>query len=128
MPGHDATVSRRADASRDKLAALVEQGRANPAALAKLRATGDALAIEVEGDVAFDWRLMVLRAVMASPPDGDAVRELYGEIVDRYRKEPKRLEALKPIGEEIRRLEAAGTLPSAMVARSERRRRGTSRH
>ena len=128
MPGN-ATTSRKMDASRDKLAALVAQGRANPAALGKLRATGDALAIEVEGDVAFEWRSLVLRAVMASPPDGDAVRELYGEIVDRYRKEPKRLEALKPIGEEIRKLEADGTLPSAMVARSDRpRRRSTSRH
>src|SRR4051812_49737363 len=26
-----------------------------------------------------------------SPPDGDAVRELYGELVDRYRDHPDRL-------------------------------------
>ena len=60
---------------------------------------------------------------MAAPPDGDAVREIYGEIIDRYRDDPKRLAALRPIGEEIRRLEAEGTLPSAMVARSDRRSR-----
>jgi hypothetical protein len=128
VPAQDATATRRETASRDKLSRLVEQGRANPAELGKLRAKGDALAIEVEGDVAFEWRLMVLRTVMASPPDGDAVRELYGEMVDRYRNDAKRLAALKPIGVEIRKLETDGTLPSAMVVRSERRRRGTSRH
>lgn len=106
-----------------KLAALVERGRADPSSIAAARAAGDALAIEVEGDTAFEWRLIVLRAVIASPPDGDAVRELYGEIVDRYRDDPKRLALLKPLGDEIRRLEADGTLPSAMVARSDRRSR-----
>ncbi len=110
------------DAS-SKLAALVERCRTDPAAIAGARTRGDALALEVEGDVAFDWRLLVMRAVIASPPDGDAVRELYGEIVDRYRGDPKRLAALRPLGDEIRRLEAEGTLPSAMVARSDRRSR-----
>ena len=106
-----------------KLAALVEQCRADAAAIAAVRAKGDALAIEVEGDVAFDWRVMVMRAVIAAPPDGDAVRELYGEIVDRYRGDSKRMALLKPLGEEIRKLEADGTLPSALVARSDRRSR-----
>lgn len=106
-----------------KLASLVERCRADPSAIASVRTRGDALAIEVEGDVAFEWRVLVLRAVIAAPPDGDAVRELYGEIVDRYRDDQKRLTALRPLGEEIRRLEAEGTLPSAMVARSDRRSR-----
>lgn len=61
--------------------------------------------------------------MIANPPDGDAVRELYGELVDRYRDDPTRLAQLRPIGDEIRKLEAEGTLPSAMVARSDRRKR-----
>lgn len=106
-----------------RLAALVEQGRKDPASLAASRARGDALAIEVEGDVAFEWRMLVMRTVISAPPDGDAVRELYGEIVDRYRDDPKRMAALKPLGDEIRKLEADGTLPSVLVARSDRRSR-----
>jgi hypothetical protein len=88
-----------------------------------VRAKGDALAIEIEGDLAFDWRVLVVRSVMASPPDGDAVRELYGEIVDRYRDDPKKLASLRPLGDEIRKLESEGTLPSVLVARSDRRSR-----
>ncbi len=113
-------------ASRDitsKLAALVERCRADPSAVPAARAQGDALAIEIGDDLGFEWRVIVIRSVMAAPPDGDAVREIYGEIIDRYRDDPKRLAALRPIGDEIRRLEAEGTLPSAMVARSDRRSR-----
>ena len=113
-------------ASRDltsKLAALVERCRADPSAVHAARAQGDALAIEIGDDLGFEWRVIVIRSVMAAPPDGDAVREIYGEIIDRYRDDPKRLAALRPIGDEIRRLEAEGTLPSAMVARSDRRSR-----
>jgi hypothetical protein len=51
------------------------------------------------------------------------VREAYGEIVDRYRDEAAALAIVKPLGDEIRKLEAAGALPSTLVARSERRRR-----
>lgn len=106
-----------------RLAALVERGRKDPASLASNRAQGDALALELEGDVAFEWRLLVIRSVIAAPPDGDAVRELYGEIVDRYRDDPKRMAELKPLGDEIRKLEADGVLPSVLVARSDRRSR-----
>ena len=60
-------------------------------------------------------------AVIAAPPDGDAVRELYGELVDRYRDQPARLARIRAIGDEIRRLEAEGTLASSLVARSDRR-------
>jgi len=113
-------VSRDAGA---KLSALIEQGALDPTTIAELRAQGDALAIEVGGDLALRWRVAVVRSVMLDPPDGDAVRELYGELVDRYRDDPAGLALLKPIGDEIRRLEAAGALPSAMVARSDRRKK-----
>jgi hypothetical protein len=94
-----------------------------PATLADVRADGDALADEVGGDLALRWRIAVVRAVMAAPPDGDAVRELYGELIDRYRDDPARLAVCKPLGDEIRRRESDGSLPSAMVARSDRRKR-----
>ena len=67
--------------------------------------------------------IAALRALIANPTDDDSVRELYGELCDRYRDEPEALQTLRPIGEEIRRLEAEGKLPSTLVARSDRRRR-----
>lgn len=106
-----------------KLTALVERGEADLACVVDLRTEGDALAIDVGGDLALRWRICVVKSVIANPPDGDAVRELYGELVDRYRDDPTRLAQLRPIGDEIRKLEAEGTLPSAMVARSDRRKR-----
>jgi hypothetical protein len=106
-----------------KLATLVERGTADPSIAIAERATGDALALDVGGDLAFRWRIAVVRAVIAAPPDDDAVRELYGELVDRYRDDAPRLAALRPLGEEIRRLEAEGTLPSTLVVRSDRRKR-----
>ena len=112
--------------SRDaaaKLSAFIEQGALDPKTIAEMRAQGDALAIDVGGDLALRWRVAVVRSVMLDPPDGDAVRELYGELVDRYRDDPGGLALLKPIGDEIRKLEAAGALPSAMVARSDRRKK-----
>lgn len=114
--------------SRDvasKLAALVERCAVDPATIAASRAEGDALAIEAGGAVALAWRVAVLRHVMAHPDDDDAVRELYGELCDRYRDDPEGLKTLKPLGEEIRQLEAEGKLPSTLVARSDRRSRRT---
>jgi hypothetical protein len=114
--------------SRDataRLTAIVERCEADPSKIVAARAEGDALAIDLGGDLALRWRIAVVRSVMANPPDGDAVRELYGELVDRYRDDPARMAALRPLGDEIRRLEAAGALPSALVARSERRPRRT---
>ena len=105
------------------LAALAARIEADPAALAALRDDGDALAEQPAldaGDEALRWRIAVVRAVIAAPPDGDAVRELYGELVDRYRDEPARLAELRPLGDEIRRREADGTLARSMVARSKR--------
>ena len=112
-----------------RLEALAARIEADPAALAELRADGDGLADGAEGaasgdgdrDAALRWRIAVVRAVIADPPDGDAVRELYGELVDRYRDQPARLAALRPLGDDIRRLEADGTLASSLIARSDRR-------
>jgi hypothetical protein len=75
------------------------------------------LRVDLEQDLA------ALRALLASPPDDDSIRELYGELVDRYREDPSSLEKLRPLGDEIRRLEAEGQLPSTLVVRSDRRRR-----
>lgn len=104
-----------------RLTALTARIAADPGALAEARDQGDALAEQLEDDAALHWRIAVLRAVVAAPPDGDAVRELYGELVDRYREQPSRLAALRPLGDEIRRREADGSLPRSLVARSDRR-------
>ncbi len=105
------------------LAALAARLEADPTAMAELRDEGDALAVDAGGDddTALRWRIAVMRAVIAAPSDGDAVRELYGELVDRYRDQPARLAQLRSLGDEIRRLEADGTLARSMVARSNRR-------
>ena len=110
-----------------RLAALAATIEADPAALEDVRDEGDALADRPElsdDDDALRWRIAVVHAVMAAPPDGDAVRELYGELVDRYRDQPARLAQLRPLGDEIRRREADGTLARSLVARSERPKRG----
>jgi hypothetical protein len=112
-----------------RLAALAARVEADPAALAAARTDGDALAEALDGDggdgaardAAMRWRIAVLRAVIAVPPDDDAVRELYGELVDRYRDQPDRFAALRALGDEIRRLEAQGTLARSLVIRSDRR-------
>ncbi len=106
-----------------RLAALVATCEADPGQVGASREAGDKLAAEAGGEVALRWRLAVLRATMASPPDDDAVRELYGELCDRYRDDPKSLAIIKPLGDEIRRLEQSGALPSTLVARSDRRKK-----
>lgn len=114
--------------AQGRLAALAARIEGDPAALPEVRDEGDALADEIDAggapadaDVALRWRVAVVRAVIAAPPDGDAVRELYGELVDRYREQPERMAQLRALGDEIRRLEADGTLASSLVARSDRR-------
>lgn len=104
-----------------RLAALVEHCESDLRAVDAARAEGDALALELEDALALRWRIAVVRAAIADPPDGDAVRELYGELVDRYRSDHSRLAILRPLGDEIRRRESNGELPSALVARSDRR-------
>jgi hypothetical protein len=106
-----------------RLQALVSRCEADLDETVECRAAGDVLATTVGGELALRWRIAVLRGLMADPPDGDAVRELYGELVDRYRDDPQSLAIVKPLGDEIRKLEAAGALPSTMVARSDRRKR-----
>jgi len=106
-----------------RFAALVARAEADLGSVAAERDDGDALAAELGGELALRWRLAVLRAAIEDPPDGDAVRELYGELVDRYRDDAVGLAKIKPLGDEIRKLEAAGELPSTMVARSDRRKR-----
>ena len=102
-----------------RLATLVARCEADPAALARDRDAGDQLALEVGGELALRWRTAVVRALIASDPD--AVREAYGELVDRYRDDPGSLTHIKPLGDEIRRRESEGSLPSTLVARSDRR-------
>ena len=104
-----------------QLRALVERCEADLEEVAAARTEGDALAAELGGELALRWRIAVVRAAIAAPPDGDAVRELYGELVDRYRDDAASLGRIKPLGDEIRKREAAGELASTMVARSDRR-------
>ncbi len=106
---------------RARLVALVERCEADLASVVAERDAGDALAVELGGELALRWRVTVLRVAIVNPPDGDAVRELYGELVDRYRDDAVSLAQIKPLGDQIRKLEAAGELPSTMVARSDRR-------
>lgn len=107
----------------ERLTALAERCEADPHALAAEREAGDALAAEVGGEAALRWRIAVVRALIVDPPDPDAVREAYGELVDRYRSDPRSLARIKPIGDEIRRRESDGSLPSTLVVRSDRRSR-----
>jgi hypothetical protein len=117
-------VTVRADTDkRVRLTTLVERCELDLDAIVAARDAGDALAAEVGGELALRWRIAVVRAAIAEPPDGDAVRELYGELVDRYRDDPASLARVKPLGDEIRKLEADGRLASTLVARSDRRKR-----
>ena len=74
-------------------------------------------------DARLEQDLAALRALLGSPPEDDSVRELYGELVDRYRDDAESLARLKPFGDEIRKLETEGRLPSTLVVRSDRRKR-----
>jgi hypothetical protein len=104
-----------------RLTALVQRADDDPSAID--RAAGDMLADEVGGELALRWRMSVVKALMLAPsePDPDAVREAYGELVDRYRDDAAALATIKPLGDEIKRRESDGSLPSTMVVRSNRR-------
>ena len=106
--------------AESRLTALIQRIEGDPGAVEQ-RDAGDQLADEVEGALALRWRMGVVRALIAAPPDPDAVREAYGELVDRYRDDPKSLAVIKPLGDEIRRRESDGSLPSTLVVRSDRR-------
>ena len=105
----------------DPTTRLTELCDADPATLVAKREQGDALAEQVGGDLALRWHIALVRALIANPPDSDAVREAYGELVDRYRDDKAALAAIKPLGDDIRRRESDGSLPSVLVARSNRR-------
>lgn len=102
-----------------RLTALVQRVDGDPRALD--REVGDRLAEDVGGELALRWRIAVVKALMAEPPDPDAVREAYGELVDRYRDHAAALAVIRPLGDEIRRRESDGSLPSTLVVRSNRR-------
>lgn len=108
-------------AKRARLTALVESCEADLRAVAAVRQTGDLLAAELNGELALRWRLIVVRAAIADPADGDIVRELYGELVDRYRSDAASLAQIRPLGDQIHKLEVEGKLASTLVARSDRR-------
>jgi len=106
-----------------RLTQLIARCEQDPARALAERTAGDELARQLGGELGLRWHLIVLGALVADPPDGDAVRELYGELVDRFRGDAACMAKLKPVGEDIRRREREGTLPSAMVARSERKKK-----
>src|SRR5207302_189205 len=77
-----------------RLEKLVTRCEADLTQVSAARAEGDKLAAEAGGDLELRWRIAVVRAAIAHDPD--SVRELYGELVDRYRAE---LDVIKPLGE-----------------------------
>jgi hypothetical protein len=104
----------------DRLSALCD---ADAATIAANRDDGDALAGTIGGELELRWRIAVVRATIDAPPDGDAVREAYGELVDRYRDDAAAMVRVRLLGDDIRRLEAEGKLAKTLVARSERRKK-----
>jgi len=100
-----------------RLSSMIARCASDPARVAVDE--GDALAAEVGGELERHWRIAVVRRAIAVAPDD--VRELYGALVDRYR-EGRELGEVRALGDEIRAREAAGELPSTLVARSERKR------
>jgi len=93
---------------------------ADPGLVEAARARAAALAGEVGDDLALRWAIVDLRAALVRPPEDDSIRERYGELIDRHRDHPARMERLRALGDEIRRLEEAGVLPSALVVRTPR--------
>jgi hypothetical protein len=90
--------------------------------VAGLQAQANELADTVGGELALRWQIVELRAALTAPPDDDSIRERYGALVDRHRDDAGHMALLRPLGDEIRRLEADGVLPSALVIRSPRKR------
>jgi len=110
-------------ASRDheELENLIREGESDLARVAARRARAHVLAKKLGGELELRWEVVELRAALVTPPDDDSIRERYGALLDRHREHPERLERLRALGEEIRKLEDAGVLPSALVARAPRR-------
>lgn len=66
-------------------------------------------------------QIAAVRELITTHPEDDSVREAYGELCDLHRGDTEALALLRPLGDDIRRLESEGVLPSALVARSPRR-------
>ena len=103
-----------------QLEMLVAQFEHNLAGIEASQDRGNLLATQVGGDLGFRWHVVYLRWLTAHPPNGDSVRETYGELLDLYRNAPERITVLRKLGEHIRFLEDSGALPAAMVARTPR--------
>lgn len=71
--------------------------------------------------VDFDAGLAALRLLLADPPQDDTIAERYNELLAAARGDEARLTALRPLGEELRALQASGDLPRTMIARAPRR-------
>lgn len=69
----------------------------------------------------FNAGLAALRLLLADPPQDDTVAERYNELLAAARGDEARLAALRPLGEELRALQASGDLPRTMIARAPRR-------
>ena len=112
------------DATR--LAALIDACETALEQVAIVRRTATSLAKKLDGELAFRWQLVELRAALAaSPPrvDDDWIHERYSELVDKHRDHALHMSGLRVVGDEIRRLEREGILPAAMVLRAPRARR-----
>jgi hypothetical protein len=106
------------------LGALLAVCEADPLQVSRHRGQAIVLCDAVGGELAFRWYLVELEAALRLPPEDDWIRERYGQLLDQYRDQPKRLERLREIGDQIRRLEHDGVLPSSLVIRSRRPPRG----
>lgn len=83
-----------------------------------------AQSLREEGNMRLRWQIVELRAQVArATADDDRIRERYSELLDEHRSEPGALASLRPVGEEIRRLEEQGLLPNTLVARPPRQTR-----
>lgn len=69
----------------------------------------------------FTAGLAALRLLLADPPQDDTIAERYNELLAAARGDEARLAALRPLGEELRALQASGDLPRTMIARAPRR-------
>ncbi len=133
-PGDPALLAQHADVelalgdTAHALASFVAAFDAAPALFFEMGWELEDAAREVGGELLFRWQLQLLRALIESVVEqggeGDWPREVYGELLDEHRDAPERMAALQRLGEELRRLEADGELPRAMVVRRKRRRAG----
>ncbi|HVK77041.1 MAG TPA: hypothetical protein VM734_27140 [Kofleriaceae bacterium] len=112
------------------LAALLDRADGgDPAAADELFGGGGdggpgAAAAELGGDLGFRFACAELTYLLDRAADlaDDRVRELYSALLEAHGGDPRRLAALRSLGERIHQLESDGILPRSMVVRSRRRR------